>query len=121
MSKPISSYFKEFYKDDEPYWTESRAGKDWLADISRWMFFDPSSVEVELSPKVFPESEIEWMQVDAIAGARKEIERTGTDPARIALGLSPLTESVKEEIASAHYGPEDVNYLFNFVGTGDFE
>ena len=121
MSKPISSYFKEFYKDDEPYWTESRAGKDWLADISRWMFFDPSSVEVELSPKVFPESEIEWMQVDAIAGARKEIERTGTDPARIALGLSPLTESVKEEIASAHYGPEAVNYLFNFVGTGDFE
>ena len=122
MSKPISSYLKEFYKDDEPYWTESRAGKDWLVDISRWMFFDPSSVEVELNPKVFPESEIEWMQVDAIAGARKEIERTGTDPARIALGLSPLTESTKkEEIESDHYEPEAVNYLFNFVGTGDFE
>jgi len=34
-------------------------------------FFDPSSVEVELNPDLFPESDIEWVEVDAIAGARK--------------------------------------------------
>ncbi len=33
-------------------------------------FFDPSSIEVELNPDVFPESQIEWMEVDAICGAR---------------------------------------------------
>lgn len=34
-------------------------------------FFDPSSIEVELNPDLFPESDIEWVEVDAIAGARK--------------------------------------------------
>lgn len=34
-------------------------------------FFDPSSVEVVLNPEVFPESDIEWVEVDAIAGDRK--------------------------------------------------
>ena len=34
-------------------------------------FFDPSSIEVELNPDVFPESDIEWVEVDALAGARK--------------------------------------------------
>ena len=37
--------------------------------LSRPCFFDPSSIEVELNPDVFPESQIEWMEVDAICGA----------------------------------------------------
>ena len=35
-------------------------------------FFDPSSIEVELNPDVFPESQIEWMEVDAICGAKAD-------------------------------------------------
>ncbi len=35
-------------------------------------FFDPSSIEIELNPNVFPDSEIEWIEVDAICGARSE-------------------------------------------------
>ena len=35
-------------------------------------FFDPSSIEIELNPNVFPDSEIEWVEVDAICGARSE-------------------------------------------------
>ena len=35
-------------------------------------FLDPSSVEVVLNPDVFPESDIEWVEVDALAGVRKE-------------------------------------------------
>lgn len=34
-------------------------------------FFDPSSVEVVLNPDAFPESDIEWVEVDALAGVRK--------------------------------------------------
>ena len=35
-------------------------------------FFDPTSVEVVLNPDVFPESEIEWVEVDALCGYRPE-------------------------------------------------
>ena len=38
-------------------------------ELNRPCFFDPSSIEVELNPDVFPESQIEWMEVDAICGA----------------------------------------------------
>ena len=34
-------------------------------------FFDPSSIQVELNPKVFPQKEIEWMQVDAVCISRR--------------------------------------------------
>ena len=46
--------------------------KYWNGDyyyLNRPCFFDPSSIEVELNPDVFPESQIEWMEVDAICGA----------------------------------------------------
>lgn len=35
-------------------------------------FFDPSSVEVVLNPDIFPESDIEWVEVDALAGVRTD-------------------------------------------------
>ena len=37
-------------------------------------FFNPHSIEVELNPNIFPESEIEWMQVDALCIARKSMQ-----------------------------------------------
>ncbi len=95
---------------------------------ANWLFFDPSSVEVELNPNVFPEDEIEWIQVDAIAGARKEMNWKGTDPFRQAIGLKPMDE-YKYEIhkyfydvdVTYKYGADVDNYVFNFVGTGDFD
>lgn len=51
--------------------------------------FDPSSIEVELNPNLFPESEIEWMQVDATCVASNAMGLTGADNYRQALGLSP--------------------------------
>ena len=58
--------------------------------------FDPSSIEVELNPNVFPESEIEWMQVDALCIARKSMQvvtdknskEIPTDNIRLAYGVS---------------------------------
>lgn len=43
-------------------------------------FFDPSSIEIELNPNIFPDSEIEWVEVNAICGAR-----AGMQPANEAL------------------------------------
>ena len=95
---------------------------------ANWIFFDPSSVEVELNPDVFPESEIEWMQVDAIAGARKEMNWKGTDLFRQAIGLKPIedykygSQIYLHDMYGTHtYGADVDNYVFNFVGTGDFD
>ena len=54
----------------------------------QFMLFDPSSVEVEFNPEVFPEDQIEWIQVDAVCGLRNEVKWEGTDGCRDALGLS---------------------------------
>jgi len=106
------------------YWTE-----DVFQNIfaGNWQFFDPSSIEVELNPNVFPEDEIEWMQVDAIAGARKEMSWKGTDPFRQAIGLKAMaditykTQDRDNFPFSVYYGDDVNNYVFNFVGTGDFD
>ena len=117
------------------YATNSQNKIDYWSDnpdvfAANWMFFDPSSIEVELNPEVFPESEIEWMQVDAVAGARKEMNWTGTDPFRQAMGLKPMEDNnyftkntlfgVSEYYARVH-GENIDNYVFNFVGAGDFD
>ena len=51
-------------------------------------FFDPSSIEVELNPDVFPEKDIEWIQVDATCVGTNRAGVAGTDRYRTALGLS---------------------------------
>ena len=53
-------------------------------------FFDPGSIEVQLNPEVFPEDQIEWVQVEALNGVRKEVNWDGTDDCRDALGLETL-------------------------------
>lgn len=106
------------------YWTEN---KDENIYAGNWQFFDPSSVEVELNPNVFPEDEIEWMQVDAIAGARKEMHWKGTDPFRQAIGLKTIdnmnykVSEVFKYGLSEEYNKDINDYVFNFVGAGDFD
>ena len=51
-------------------------------------FLDPGSIEVELNPEVFPDDQIEWIQVDALNAARKELHWDGTDDCRNALSLA---------------------------------
>ena len=55
--------------------------------FAQYYFFDPSSIEVELNPNVFPDDQIEWMQVDAVCGVRKSMLFTGTDPYLKALDI----------------------------------
>ena len=57
-------------------------------------FFDPNSVEIELNPSVFPDSEIEWVEVDAICGARGDrqpILNEQNQALRTAYGVSGTT------------------------------
>lgn len=62
-------------------------------------FFDPSSIEVVLNPDVFPDSDIEWVEVDALAGHRKE--GTGNYPK--AFGISYSLDVSKETNRFPYY------------------
>lgn len=53
-------------------------------------FFDPNSVEIELNPNIFPTSEIEWVEVDAVCGARKGSQLLN-DALRSAFGVGGST------------------------------
>lgn len=69
--------------------------------------FDPSSIEVELNHNVFPESEIEWMQVDALCIARKSMQvvtdkkskEIPTDNIRLAYGVSQAKFSPQPKLS----------------------
>ena len=50
-------------------------------------FFDPSSIEVELNPKVFPKNDIEKVTVDAVCGVRSSVKVGENDDFRMALGI----------------------------------
>lgn len=100
-SKPVTNaasptiQAKQFIKTGthigEGVWNLKTSPVVYYFDRSMWYnsryycisFFDPSSIEVELNPDVFPESEIEWVEVDALAGVKKE----GTGNYREAFGI----------------------------------
>lgn len=79
------------------------------------MFFDPSSIEVELNPNVFPEDQIEWMEVIPQCGVRAVMMMNGTDKHRQALGLAERLYSFKDPVTLAS-GDE----MF-FLGKGNQE
>ena len=90
----------------------------WLTDAANWMFFDPSSVEVVLNPNIFPEDQIEWMQVDAVAGSRKSLTTHEVDNYRAALGMEALAKKtvVDDQLRwTKDYGSETNDYVFNFA------
>ena len=90
----------------------------WLTDAANWMFFDPSSVEVVLNPNIFPEDQIEWMQVDAVAGLRKSLTTDEVDNYRAALGMEALAKKtvVDDQLRwTKDYGSETNDYVFNFA------
>lgn len=117
----------DYYRRPAPPMQGWDEGCDTIS-AGNWMFFDPSSVEVELNPNVFPEEDIEWMQVDAVSVLRKVMGWNGTDPFRQAIGLKPFVENTykiedinNELFSSIDYGQETNNYVFNFAGAGKFD
>ena len=76
-----------------------------------WYFFDPSSIEVELNPNVFPEDQIEWMQVDALGGVRSTMRYTGTDSYLKALGIGKNEIQQRYEVRNIWVDYEFANFL----------
>ena len=79
-------------------------------------FFDPSSVEVVLNPDVFPESDIEWVEVDALAGVIKK----GLDADyRKAFGLSYSLDVSDFTIFFPEVIKDDYYWWFDFFYNND--
>lgn len=92
--------------------------ESWLTDAANWTFFDPSSVEVVLNPNVFPEDQIEWMQVDAVAGLRKSLTTQEVDSFRTTLGMEAIATKkiVDDQVRwTKDCGNEANDYVFNYV------
>jgi len=68
--------------------------------------FDPNSVEIELNPDVFPDDQIEWIEVNALCGARKERQPITGDSQialRKAYGVSgPTTRAYLPDECATH-------------------
>ncbi|MBO6074315.1 MAG: hypothetical protein J6P74_04170 [Paludibacteraceae bacterium] len=80
-------------------------------------FFDPSSVEVVLNPDVFPESDIEWVEVDALAGVRTDVSDGNY---RAAFGISySLNVSKSTYLFPADVYGDDFYWWFDFFYNND--
>lgn len=69
-------------------WKDEKDAKDDCPCFGCIWFFDPHSVQVELNHDIFPEEQIDYMQVDVLPGARFANKVTGTDGYRKFLGLN---------------------------------
>ena len=54
-------------------------------DILYPYFLDPNSIEIQLNPDVFPESQVEWIKVEALCTAKKS--KMNDDATRLAYGV----------------------------------
>ena len=79
-----------FYTNDRTTYTDKYTGKE-TENPSQYgcvWFLDPTSIDLDLNPNVFPQENIEWMQVDFIPIARMVDGLTISDPYRKGFGLS---------------------------------
>ena len=74
---------------------------NYYPDFTSFYFFDPSSIEVELNPDLFPASQVEWTQVEAYCVSHADNGVRGTDNFRKAFGLKPRY---------------DINYFYGVTG-----
>ena len=91
---------------------------DWYIDTEdnrplrcNWLIFDPSSIEIELNPNVFPKEDIEWMCVEALNGSRKSLGWDGTDGYRDAIGLGNFKTPYTVDTPLGWFG---IIYIYQF-------
>ena len=80
-------------------------------------FFDPNSIELELNPDVFPEDQIEWIEVDALCGGRK-VMQPKNDNLRQAFGLT-LHTNYKDRSEGSKLSDESHGALLDFLYATD--
>jgi len=85
-------------------------------------FFDPSSIEVELNPDLFPASQVEWTQVEAYCVSHAENGVRGTDNFRKAFGLQPRYDKNRHFQTDNYLGVDkfqmnfdDLQNVFDFL------
>lgn len=84
-------------------------------------FFDPSSIEVELNPDLFPASQVEWTQVEAYCVSHAENGVRGTDNFRKAFGLQPRHDKNRYFATDNYLGVDkeltfdDLQNVFDFL------
>ena len=91
-------------------------------DGAEFYFFDPSSIEVELNPDLFPASQVEWTQVEAYCVSHVDNGVRGTDNFRKAFGLQPRSakyfnysnSGIEDKDASHHEFDTNKN-VFDFL------
>ena len=86
----LLQFYWEKYNSDMVYHYTGNGHQFWyFPQFASFYFFDPSSIEVELNPDLFPASQVEWTQVEAYCLNRDENGVKGTDNYRKAFGLNP--------------------------------
>lgn len=80
-------------------------------------FFDPNSIELELNPDIFPEDQIEWIEVDALCGGRK-VMQPKNDNLRQAFGLT-LHTNYKDRSEGSKLSDESHGALLDFLYAAD--
>ncbi len=97
-------------------------------NFAYYCIFDPSSIEVELNPNVFPQDKVKSVDVQAFCGVRKDTKHDTSENYRTAFGLTSnnpidLTDDVLE-FSHTRSRPIDNNnplydYLFDASETFD--
>lgn len=103
-----------------PFYIKFTSGYDFSY---MWPYvFNPNSIEVELNPILFPEEDIEWMQVDALCVSRKGMNDMSNDNIRKAFGLQSCS---KKDLGLKHFGTfpdyKSANPIANFIYAWDGE
>ena len=76
----------------------------WGYTKSRPYIFDPNSIELELNPEVFPEDQIEWIEVNALCLGRKEKQPMENDYIRTSIyGLKTMDLGLLYEHPRVHH------------------
>ena len=116
-----TNYIVRILADIMCLWTEfhkSPDDHDNYRAYNQFYFFDPSSIEVELNPNVFPESDIEWMQVDAVCGVRKSM--MFNDTYAQALGIDNSKNNIGKNVHTTNdkniYSFQD---LLEYIGSSE--
>ena len=89
----LSNFWQNYNSDMVYYYTGNGHAFQYYPDNTSFYFFDPSSIEVELNPDLFPASQVEWTQVEAYCVSRSENAVKGTDNYRKAFGLNPRVQT----------------------------
>lgn len=89
---------------------------DWLNPVEykcNYYIFDPTSVEVELNPNVFPDDEVEWIQVDAHCIANSRTGVFGTDKHRAAFGVGSRSKNSSGTEEGSTTQVKYIDYRYN--------